>query len=166
VRAVLRDGSTIVVRPVRADDARHAEAFFGLLSDETKYLRFMQQVKELTPQMVESVLAQDGLRRVALAAEPAKQSPDTPAAVAIGRYAPSPNPDECEVAVTVADAWQNRGVGRALLTRLVVLARRGGYRAMIAVAFTTNNKMIGLARSHGFDIDYEPGGVTTMRRVL
>jgi acetyltransferase len=167
VRAVLRDGSAIVIRPVRADDARYGQAFFAWLSDQTKYLRFMSPVKELTPKMLESALAQDGLRRVALVAEPARQDADLPTpAVAIGRYAPSPDPAECEVAVTVGDAWQNRGVGHALLGRLIVLACRGGYRTMVAVALATNDRMIALARSHGFVIDFEPGGVMTMRRAL
>jgi len=167
VHAVLRDGSTIVLRPVRADDARYAQAFFGLLSAETRYLRFMYPVKELTPEMLASALAQDGLQRVALVAEPAARGAEAAApVVAIGRYAPSPDPAACEVAVTVVDAWQGRGVGHALLERLIVLARRGGYKAMVAVALTTNDRMIALARSHRFTIDVEPGGTTAMRRAL
>ena len=169
VRAVevrLRDGSLACIRPVRPDDKRYADAFFNWLSDETKYLRFMYPVKELTPEMLESALRQDGLKRVVLVAEPTQSENEPTPAVAIGRYAPTPDPAECEVAITVGDSWQGRGVGRALLKRLIVLAQRAGYRAMCATAMTTNTKMIGLARTFGFEIHVEPAGVTTMRKPL
>ena len=170
VRAVtskLRDGGLIRIRAVRRDDARHADAFFQWLSDQTKYLRFMYTVKELTPEILEGALAQDGLRRVVLVAEPSESAPEDPTpAVAIGRYAPTPDPEACEVAITVGDPWQGRGVGRALLARLVALAGRGGYRRMCATALTTNTRMIGLARAFGFEIHAEPDGVTQMTKRL
>ena len=155
------------IRLVRPDDARHADAFFNWLSDETKYLRFMFPVKELTPDMLAGALAQDGLKRVALVAEPKQHGGDEPTpAVAIGRYAPTDDPEVCEVAITVGDPWQGRGVGKALLKRLTALAKRAGYRTMCATALTTNTKMIGLARAFGFEIHVESDGVTTMRNKL
>lgn len=167
VHARLRDGSPVLVRAVRKDDARHAEAFFHWLSEETRYLRFMYTAKELTPEMLSGVLKQDGLRRVALVVEPAQQAAGDPTpAVAIGRYTPTDDPAICEVAITVGDSWQGRGVGRAVLTRLIALATRGGYTTMSAVALTTNSKMVGLARAFGFTIHSEPGGTTNMRRSL
>ena len=170
VRAVvsrLRDGSQVRIRPVRKEDARHAQAFFEWLSEETKYLRFMYQVKELTPEILSGVLTQDGLKRVALVAEPLAPSASDPTpAVAIGRYAPATVEGSCEVAITVGDSWQGRGVGSALLRRLIVLAERAGYREMCATALTANTRMIGLARAFGFEIHAEPDGVTTLRKPL
>ncbi len=167
VRARLKNGVPAVVRLVTKNDVRHADAFFRWLSDETRYMRFMYPVKELTPAIVTGVLKQEGLRRVALVVEPlVHEEGDLAPAVGIGRYAPTEDPDVCEVAVVVADPWQSHGVGRAVLERLLVLARRGGYKAMSATAFSTNHKMIGLARAYGFSIHSEPGGITTMRRPL
>ena len=167
VLARIRDGSQVRIRAVRAEDARYADAFFAWLSEETKYLRFGYTVKELTPQILQGALTQDGLNRVVLVAEPIDHvgSEPTPA-VAIGRYAPSPDADACEVAITVGDTWQGRGVGAALLRRLVRLAQRAGYREMRAMALTTNTKMIALARRFGFAIDVEPDGVTSLRLPL
>ena len=166
-RVRLRDGTPAVIRPVRKEDARYADAFFQWLSEETKYLRFMYLVKELTPEILAGVLTQDGLKRVALVVEPAQPAAGDPTpAVAIGRYAPTEDPAVCEVAITVGDPWQGRGVGRAVLARLMALAARGGYTVMSAVALTTNSKMVGLARAFGFEIHSEPGGITTMRRSL
>lgn len=164
-RGRLRDGMRVIVRPVRKEDARYADAFFQWLSEETKYLRFMYHVKELTPDILAGVLTQDGLKRVALVVEPAQPAAGDPTpAVAIGRYVPTEDPAVCEVAITVGDPWQGRGVGRAVLTRLIELAARGGYQFMSATALTSNSKMVGLARSFGFEIRSEPGGITTMRR--
>src|SRR5450759_1838825 len=106
-RARLRDGTPVIVRPVRQEDARYADAFFQWLSEETKYLRFMYPVKELTPEILAAVLAQDGLKRVALVVEPGRPAAGDPTpAVAIGRYVPTEDPAVCEVAITVGDPWQ------------------------------------------------------------
>lgn len=167
IKTRLRDGTPVSLRPVRRDDEQFADAFFRWLSEETKYLRFMYQVKQLTPAILEGVLHQDGLRRVVLVVEPIERSAADPTpAVAIGRYAPTSDPGECEVAITVGDPWQGRGVGRALLKRLIALARRGGYQTMSATALTANAKMVGLARAFGFEIRTESGGETAMRKVL
>ena len=166
LRTTLRDGTPVVVRAIRAEDARYADAFFAWLSEETRYLRFMYHVKEMTPEILAGALAQDGLRRVALVVEPAQPEGNPTPAVAIGRYAPTEDPAVCEVAITVGDSWQGRGVGHAVLRRLITLAARGGYAVMSAVALTTNGKMVGLARSFGFEVHSEPGGITTMRRTL
>jgi acetyltransferase len=166
-RARLRDGTAVIVRLVRQDDARYADAFFQWLSDETKYLRLMYRVKELTPEIVAGVFTQDGLKRVALVVEPVQLVAGDPTpAVAIGRYVPAEDPAVCEVGITVGDPWQGRGVGRVLLARLLALAARGGYTVMSAEALTINTKMVDLARSFGFEIHSEPGGITTMHRSL
>ena len=117
-------------------------------------------------EMMRSALEQDGLRRVSLVVEPVERAAGEPPAIALGRYAPGLEADSCEVAITVGDPWQRRGVGHTLLRRLIVLARRGGYRTMCATAFSTNAKMVGLARAFGFDVRQEAGGVTAMRLVL
>lgn len=165
-RLTLRDGTRVSVRPVRKEDERSADAFFNWLSEETRYLRFMYQAKELTPEMMRGALAQDGLRRVPLVVEPIVQAEGDPPAIALGRYAPTNDPFECEVAITVGDAWQGRGVGRVLLKRLIALAARGGYRSMSASVLSANAKMIGLARAFGFEITERSSGVTVMQRPL
>ena len=166
IRLALRDGTRVSVRPVRKEDERSAEAFFNWLSEETRYLRFMYQAKELTPEIMRSALAQDGLRRVPLVVTPLVQAEGDPPAIALGRYAPTDDPFECEVAITVGDAWQGRGVGRALLKRLITLAARGGYRSMSASVLSANAKMIGLARAFGFAVTERSNGVTVMHRSL
>jgi len=166
-RTELRDGTSIIIRPVRPDDARHAGAFFDWLSDETKYTRFMYQAKELTPEILAGALTQDGLKRVVLVAEPVDQRSEDPTpVVALGRYAPTSDPVTCEVALTVGDTWQGHGLGAALLARLIALATRGGYQAMCATALTTNAKMLRLARAFGFEIRADSGGVTTLEKAL
>jgi acetyltransferase len=163
-RVTLRDGTRVIVRAVRKEDGRSADAFFNWLSEETRYLRFMYQAKELTPAMMRGALAQDELRRVSLVVEPIVQADGDPPAIALGRYAPTDDPFECEVAITVGDAWQRRGVGGVLLKRLIALAVRGGYRSMSASVLSVNAKMIGLARAFGFSITERSNGVTVMTK--
>ena len=165
-RVALRDGTRVIVRAVRKEDERHADAFFNWLSEETRYLRFMYLAKELTPEILRGALEQDRLRRVPLIVEPVIQAEGDPPAIALGRYAPTDDPTECEVAITVGDAWQGRGVGRVLLKRLIALAARGGYRSMSASVLSANPKMIALARAFGFTITERSGGVTVMHKAL
>jgi acetyltransferase len=61
-----------------------------------------------------------------------------------------------EFALLVADAWQKRGVGRALLRRLVEVARREGLARVYADILVSNTGMQHLCEQLGFTIDTLP----------
>jgi len=70
--------------------------------------------------------------------------------VGVARYIRSDEEGElAEVAVTVADQWQGRGLGRALLGRLTYLARRAGIRRFGALIQRDNLPSLGLAAGAG-----------------
>ncbi len=143
---VLRDGSRLRMRPMRPDDAARERRFFEALSDRSRYQRFMQYLKQLSPQLLARFTQLDYDRELALVA-----LDDKGEFVAVGRYAPNPDGLTAEFALTVADAWQGKGIGHALLRRLGEEARRAGYQELYGTILSANQEMLELAAHFGFD---------------
>ena len=70
--------------------------------------------------------------------------------MAVGRYAPNADGETAEFALAVADDWQGKGLGHALLERLCDAARAAGYRALYGHILDANREMLELARHLGF----------------
>ena len=86
--------------------------------------------------------------------------------IAVGRYAPNPDGETAEFALVVADAWQGKGLGRALLERLCVAARAAGYRALLGRILGANHAMLDLAARLGFAEQLADGDEVTVARTL
>jgi acetyltransferase len=160
----LRDGSRVALRPIRPEDAASERRFFGSLSERSRYQRFMQYVRELSPQMLARFTQLDYDRELALVALPVGDGADEFAAV--GRYAPNLDGRSAEFALVVGDAWQGRGLGRVLLERLVRAAREAGYTALYGHILGANREMLDLAERLGFAMDSRAGDEVTMVRQL
>lgn len=76
--------------------------------------------------------------------------------VGISRYSASADGESCECAVTVADEWQNKGLGSALMKHLIEIARRRGIRRMYSVDLAENLHMRDLATYLGFHVRVDP----------
>jgi acetyltransferase len=84
--------------------------------------------------------------------------------IAVGRYAPNPDGTTAEFALTVADAWQGKGLGRALLEQLCQAARDAGYAALHGYILADNRDMLDLARRLGFkDSGHDGNAVVVVR---
>jgi acetyltransferase len=140
----LADGSRVAVRPIRPDDAERETRFVRGLSEQSRFQRFMHAVTDLSPGMLERFLHPDYDRELALVALQGNSF------VAVARYAGTPEPGVAEFALVVDDAWQRKGLGRALLRMLVDEAARAGYRSLSGTILDSNQAMIELARSLGF----------------
>lgn len=123
---VLRDGTPAMAWPLSPDDAAGLQEHWTRLSTQSRHDRFLATVRSLSPgllrQLVDGV---DGSEHVALVlfAFP-DGAPEAAAGVGrIVRY--TDDPGTADVAVTVADAWQGRGVASALLAELVRRRPRG-----------------------------------------
>jgi acetyltransferase len=152
----LKDGRTVRVRPIRAEDAAMDRAFFAGLSEQSRYMRFMQHLAELTPRLVKQFTQIDETREMALVA--LDDSSGIEALVAVARYvAETGNQGEtAEFAIVIADAWQGHGLGRALMTRLIDGARRHGLRTLVGSVLAVNAPMRALATALGFAMHVDP----------
>jgi acetyl coenzyme A synthetase (ADP forming)-like protein len=146
---VLRDGSTVHVRPVRAADEPGLLAFLRGLGPRSRWLRFFSVPSErllaLTAQ-TQAVAHQPrefGLVATAGVVE---------TIVAHGQYV-LVGPDRAEVALAIADAYQRRGLGTLLLGQLAEAAARSGIHAFEASLLPDNHVMLEVLRDSGFALE-------------
>lgn len=162
-RLTLRDGAHVVVRPLEhADRAMLGEAV-AALSERTRYLRFAAPKPRLTARELDFLVDLDHHDREALLAiEPA-----TGRGVGVVRYVQVPGePGTVEIAATVADDWQGRGLGGALLALLAERAQAEGHRVMRASVLAENARSIGMLKRGGFAIHDRASGLLEYEKPL
>jgi RimJ/RimL family protein N-acetyltransferase len=138
VHASLRDGSPILIRRLRPDDAPEVESAFLRLSAESRRLRFLTAKPSLTPAELRYLVEVDGHHHEALCA----LDPATNQGIGIARWVRDERDrTRAEVAVTVVDAWQRRGVGTLLLEALTDRARAEGITCFTAIVSADNRNM-------------------------
>jgi GNAT superfamily N-acetyltransferase len=141
----LRDGSRVTVRPIRPQDAAPLLAGFERLSEQSRYRRFLSPIQELSEPMLRYLTEVDHHDHEALVAMGADGT-----LVGVARSVRSrSDPQAAEAAVTVADDWQGRGLGTALLGLLADRARAEGIRRFTALMLSDNRDMLDLFENLG-----------------
>ncbi|HLW46517.1 MAG TPA: GNAT family N-acetyltransferase [bacterium] len=151
---VLRDGSTLHVRPVRPDDGPGLLAFYSALSDEARLMRFFSPLSDVAlVQQVRRDVAVDHMRRFGLVGTHGpRQEIVAEASYAVG------DGDHAEVAFAVADAYQGRGIATILLGQLAEIAAAHGIHVFQALVLPDNQRMIEVFREAGFPVDVHFSG--------
>jgi acetyltransferase len=150
----LPDKTVLRVRPIRPEDAALEQAFVAGLSERSRYMRFMQHLPELTPQMLARFTQVDYDRELALVALDDASGNDQ--IVGVARYVANPDGESVEFAIVVADAWQGRGVGRILMQRLIASASGCGYTQMTGSVLAINKSMLEFVNRLGFASRRDP----------
>jgi RimJ/RimL family protein N-acetyltransferase len=143
---VLRDGSAVLIRQVQAADAPLLADGFARLSPESRATRCLGAKKDLSPAELRYLTDVDHHDHEALGAVeyPGGQG------VGIARYIRHPSdPRAAEIAVTVVDDWQGRGLGAELIRQLSRHAWREGIRRFTAMATADNVAAVRLLRTLG-----------------
>jgi nucleotide-binding universal stress UspA family protein len=142
----LRDGARVTLRPIAPDDAPQIAASFERLSEESRYRRFFTINETLLPAQLAYLVDVDHRDHEAIIAV----DPLTGDVLGVARYVRTEEGGElAEVAVTVADDWQRKGLGRALLLRLAHRARREGVRKFSAFVMSVNPGAVNLLMNVG-----------------
>jgi acetyltransferase len=154
-----RDGAPFTIRPIRPDDEPLLIAFHRTLSEESVRLRYMHPFKldeRTAHQRLIRTCFVDYDREMALVAE-RSTGPGRREIVAVGRLSRDRDGrNGAEFALLVADPWQGKGVGRALLRRLVEVARRERMTRVYADVLCANVGMQHLCDQIGFAMDPLP----------
>jgi acetyl coenzyme A synthetase (ADP forming)-like protein len=157
---VLRDGSTMRLRPPGRDDAGALLTFFEDLSDESLYLRFHGH-PSVDARLVDPVLEPDWLERGALVGAYENRI------VAVANYVRLRDARTAEVAFAVADEFQGRGVGTRLLEQLASAATGVGIEEFVAEVMPDNTAMLRVFTDAGFETTRETVlGTTEVRLAL
>jgi EmrB/QacA subfamily drug resistance transporter len=144
----LRDGSEVVIRQVRSADAPLPADGFARLSPESRRLRFLRRKDELTPAELRYFTDIDHHDHEALGALDQTDG----RGVGVARYVrDADDRHSAEIAVTVVDDWQGRGLGTELLAQLSGRARAAGIRRFTALVSADNAAMAALLRSASSD---------------
>jgi RimJ/RimL family protein N-acetyltransferase len=157
----LRSGDVVRIRQVRPDDAAALARAYANLSEESRYRRFFTVLPELTESTLKAAVEVDHENHEALIALPL-ESAEIVGECRFIRNADQP--DSADAGVTVVDAWQGRGLGFALLTRLSERALELGIEYFTADVLAENRTMLALLRSLGH-VETESSGPVVAARI-
>jgi len=150
----------LAVRPVGPADARIAQAFVTSLSGTSRYFRFFQALKCLSPAMLDRFTRVDHVTQVALAA--VADLDGRPSMVAEARYAVAADGRSAEFALAVADQWQRRGLATQLMA-LERIAAAAGITRLTGECLAINEGFVSLARSLGYRVNADGGDRSLLR---
>jgi acetate---CoA ligase (ADP-forming) len=151
---VLRDGSTLPLRPVRQENLGALVTFFAGLSPESRYFRFFGE-PNLDATGVARLIPMDARGGMALVGECGGRI-----VAFAGYYRAADDPDRAEVAFAIADAFQGRGIGTRLLEQLANLARSERVGTFDAYVLGANRKMMDVLLESGYRVSRRiEGGV-------
>lgn len=150
VSARLKDGSLVAVRPVRATDVPLLVDGFARLSPSSRRMRFLTGKRELSAGELRYLTDIDHRDHEALVALDAV----TGRGVGVARYVRDVDDVHCaEVAITVVDEWQRRGLGSHLMAGLARRAQPEGIQRFTALIASDNAAIVALLRRMDADVD-------------
>ncbi len=154
---LLKDGSRIILRPIRSEDIEGWLEFVSRLSRRTKYLRFHSLPKLGRDDAIRFCTVDYNNTFAFVAEVRGDQRKDI---VAIGRYYRLPKKHSAEVAFAIEDAYQGKGIGTKLMEWLANVARENNITSFEADVLGENREMMGVFRAYGFHVESELlGGV-------
>ncbi|MCI0486149.1 MAG: GNAT family N-acetyltransferase [Blastocatellia bacterium] len=144
---LLRNGSTLSLRPIRPDDAPALRALHGRLSPRSVYFRFFAPVPELSEERAAELVNVDYQDSFALAGELGGRI------VAVARYyRDEKDSSRAEVSFVTEDALQGLGIASRMLERLAEIAREHAITTFDAYVMGDNRKMMDVFVRSGFEV--------------
>jgi acyl-CoA hydrolase len=135
----LEDGTLVTYRTMRPTDEPSLKELFYALSQETIYYRFMSRIRNLPRRQIKDFVYINHRTSVAIVAIVPEAHGDE--IIGLGQYYLDETTNMAEVAFTVRDSWQSRGIGTTLLSHLITVARNNGISGFTAEVLPTNKKM-------------------------
>lgn len=164
-----RNGDTWMLRPIRPEDAELLQEFVRNLSDESRYMRFVSMLRELTPRMLARYTSIDYDRELALVAtittpDPRHRGFPKESIIGFAHYLRNADGRGAEYALAISDDWQRHGLGTQLMQALIQAAQTQGLTYIDGYVLASNRPMLGLMDSLDFVNDPDPDD-PGMRRV-
>jgi acetyltransferase len=151
-RETLPDGAQVLIRPVRPEDERYYADFFAHLSEEDVRMRLFSPRKSLSHAFVARLTQIDYAREMAFIAI----SPEDNKLIGVSRMIASPDYDRAEYAVIVRSDYKGKGLGWALMQKLIAYAQGEGLKEMYGHVLAVNVTMLKMCRELGFTVKTDP----------
>ncbi len=149
------DDLDLLLRPIRPEDEPMHRQFFDALDVEDVRFRFFGMVRDFPHSQMARLTQIDYDREMAFIAVPADTQDRT---LGVVRTVCDPDNINAEFAIVVCSALKGRGMGRALLDKMVDYCRARGTRRLIGEVLSENERMLNLAHSMGFEMQPEEDG--------
>ena len=149
-------GQAISIRQMQPEDLEIETEFVQGWSAETRYNRLFSAGSYTSPERLKQITRVDFSRDMALIATVMLE--DKEVEIGVARYVRRDDGKTCEFALAVADAWQHRGIGRALLLNLMDAAAAAGIETIEGQILSSNAPMLHFMRTLGFAVGSSPDG--------
>lgn len=153
----LEDGTRVMIRPLLYSDREELAEGFAHLSPGARHLRFFSPPAKLGPRDLEyltNIDYRDHFAWVAFADEPGFPG------IGVARYVRDPErPALAEVAVTVLDDYQHRGLGTLMTRKLAEVAAAHGITTFVNFVLWENEEVIGQLQEEGARVSHEEPGI-------
>lgn len=155
-QVALKDGTLLQLRAIRPSDKAVLIEGFGHLSAVSRRHRFHTAKSALSDADLRFLTECDGHLHYAIIAACEDALTGKPEGVGVARFVRTPeNPDIAELAITVVDAWQHRGIGDLLLRRIIAAATEHGVERLQAVILADNEGMKHLIAKYSGDVTFK-----------
>ena len=149
-RTKLKDGTPVLLRPIRPEDEPMWHDLLGTCSPESIHFRFRYMFKATTHEMATRFCFIDYDREIAIVAE---LDEDGRKLAGVGRLVADADHREAEYAVLVGDPWHGLGLGSLLTDYCLEVCEQWGVRRVIAETAPNNHRMLTIFRNRGFTAD-------------
>mgnify|MGYP001074436136 CR=1 FL=1 len=144
----LKDGTKAIVRPIKAEDESLIADLLGRCSERTISLRFFQRAIDLRHENLVRFCQLDYDRELAFVC--VFKNGNEEKIVGDVRLSRDPDGLDAEMAILVEDEWQGKGVGKALCSYAIEVAKDLGVKRIWMDILRINTYMLGLAERLGF----------------
>ncbi|QDV70705.1 Succinyl-CoA ligase [ADP-forming] subunit alpha [Rosistilla carotiformis] len=156
----LRDGTPVVLRPIKPEDEPMWHRLIESCSAETIQQRFRYMFRTATHAMASRFCFIDYDRELAIVVEVVEEGVKQIAGVA--RFVADADHYEAEFAILVADRWQGRGLGSLMTDKCLTICKRWNIQSVVAETAASNHRMIQMFQRRGFEIDRSKSFDTVM----
>jgi acetyltransferase len=160
----LRDGTPVILRPIKPEDEPLWLEMLGSCSKESIYSRFRYNFHFDSHEVATQFCYIDYAREIAIVAEVEHEGRKK--LIGVGRLITDPDQHMAEYAVLIPDAWQGKALGRILTEYCVEICIDVGLKKVAAETTSDNKAMIAVFRKNGFEVEFHPGGSVYVSRDL
>jgi acetyltransferase len=147
---MMRDGTPLLLRPIKPEDESLVSDFYGKCSEETIYFRYFRHIKKWSHEMLIRFTQNDYDRELGLMA--IGQPPGPEVMLGVSRLVMDAHRETAEFAVIVADQYQGKGLGPKLVEEVIGIAKENQVKHLWGEVLSSNKTMLDLVKRLGFTL--------------